>query len=113
MTGPRVLLMTLSVRTSAKGNTYLSGWLGKASLVAFAGEPDKFGNETWDVYLSEPEPRQDRPAKRSEAATVSARPPPVRRFRREGARARQERVSAEIARSYGLGDGDPNDDLPF
>lgn len=50
---PRVHLMTLSVRTSGKGNTYLAGWLGKASVVAFAGEPDKFGNPTWDVFLAE------------------------------------------------------------
>jgi hypothetical protein len=53
----RVLLTTLSVRTSAKGRAYLSGWLGKASVVAFAGEPDKHGNPTWDVFLCEPEPR--------------------------------------------------------
>ncbi len=38
----RVLLMQLSERTSARGNRYLSGWLGKASVVAFqAEEPDK------------------------------------------------------------------------
>jgi hypothetical protein len=61
MTGPRVLLATLSVRTSAKGRQYLSGWLGKASLVAFEGQPDRWGNPIWDVYLSEPEPRQERP----------------------------------------------------
>jgi hypothetical protein len=59
VSGNRVLLMTLSVRTSAKGNSYLSGWLGKASVVAFAGEPDKWGNETWDVFLAEPEPKRD------------------------------------------------------
>jgi hypothetical protein len=57
MNGPRVLLMSLSVRTSARGNTYLSGWLGKAQVVGFSGEPDKFGNPTWDIYLAEPEPR--------------------------------------------------------
>jgi hypothetical protein len=44
MNGPRVLLATLSVRTSAKSNEYLVGWLGKASVVGFPGEPDKFGN---------------------------------------------------------------------
>ena len=32
--GPRVLLMQLSERTSGRGNRYLSGWLGKASVVA-------------------------------------------------------------------------------
>ena len=55
--GPRVLLMQLSERTSGKGNRYLSGWLGKASVVAFAGEPDKHGNPTWDVFVSEPQSR--------------------------------------------------------
>jgi hypothetical protein len=53
----RVLLARLSVRTSAKGNRYLSGWLGKASVVGFPGEPDKHGNETFNLYVSEPEPR--------------------------------------------------------
>jgi hypothetical protein len=60
MSGPRVLLMTLSERTSAKGTAYLSGWLGKARLVGFkAKEPDKYGNEVWEIYAQEPEPRAD------------------------------------------------------
>jgi hypothetical protein len=54
---PRVLLTTLSVRTSAAGRQYLSGFLAKARVVAFEGEPDRFGNPTWDLFLSEPEPR--------------------------------------------------------
>jgi hypothetical protein len=54
---PRVLLAQLSVRTSAKGNRYLSGWLGKASVVGFEGEPDRHGNKVWDIFVSEPEPR--------------------------------------------------------
>ena len=33
----KVLLMTLSERTSGKGRRYFSGWLGKASVVAFEG----------------------------------------------------------------------------
>src|SRR4051812_31179836 len=59
MNPSRVLLMQLSQRTSAKGNAYLSGWLGKASVVAFAGEPDKHGNPTWDLFVSTPEPRPE------------------------------------------------------
>ena len=58
MSTSRVLLTTLSVRRSAKGTEYLSGWLGKASVVAFSGEPDKFGNATWDVFVCPPEQRQ-------------------------------------------------------
>jgi hypothetical protein len=68
--GHRVLLTTLSVRTSAKGRRYLSGWLGKAGLVAFEGEPDKFGNPTWNVFLSEPEPRPDQPRSESRKETT-------------------------------------------
>jgi hypothetical protein len=136
LSGNRVLLMTLSVRTSAKGNVYLAGWLGRASVVAFSGEPDKFGNETWDVFLAEPEPRdatpkpparppgrEEPPAPPAAASSAGARPgasqagragttTPQRRFRREGARARQERVSGEVARGYGL-EADPDDPLPF
>jgi hypothetical protein len=131
MSGPRVLLTTLSVRTSAKGNTYLSGWLGKASVVAFQGEPDKYGNETWDLFLCEPEPR-DRPAastppprgtsapQESAAASGRAMAPPSptarpggshRPFHRESAAARQDRVAGEIVREHGA---DVLDDaIPF
>ena len=36
----------------------MSGFLGKARVVAFkAKEPDKFGNEQWELFVSEPEPR--------------------------------------------------------
>jgi hypothetical protein len=132
MSGNRVLLMTLSCRTSAKGNSYLAGWLGKASVVAFAGEPDKFGNPTWDVFLAEPEPKRDSvqrpsasPPERVEAAPAPAPaasdggtrpdgpPPPQRRYRPEGKAAQRERVAGEVAAAYGLGDRDPDDPLPF
>jgi hypothetical protein len=130
MTGNRVLLMTLSCRTSAKGNSYLAGWLGKASVVAFAGEPDKFGNPTWDVFLAEPEPKRDSvqrpsasPPERdpapgpSSAATSDAAARPGasgRRYRPEGKAAQRERVSAEIARGLGVhSDADLNDEIGF
>ena len=58
---PRVLLLTLSRRTSAKGREYLSGYLGKTSVVGFPGEPDKFRNETWDLFVSPAPPRQQSP----------------------------------------------------
>ena len=55
MNGEKVLLMELRQRTSAAGNVYLSGWLGKASVVAFldreASEP------TWQVFVSTPAPK--------------------------------------------------------
>ena len=60
---PKVLLMQLSERTSAKGTRYLSGFLGKAKLVAFLDQaPDRYGNPQWSVYASEPAPRGDQVA---------------------------------------------------
>jgi hypothetical protein len=54
----RVLLLTLSERTSAKGVAYMSGFLGKARVVAFkAKEPDKYGNPQWELYVHEHEPK--------------------------------------------------------
>ena len=58
---PRVLLLTLSRRTSAKGNEYWAGWLGKASVVGFPGAADKYGNETVDLFVSPAPPRQHPP----------------------------------------------------
>jgi hypothetical protein len=53
----KVLLLELKERLSGNGNRYLSGWLGKASVVAFldrdAAEP------TWQVYVSTPKPRPE------------------------------------------------------
>jgi hypothetical protein len=57
--GSKVLVLELRERTSAKGLRYLAGWMGKARLVAFAGEPDETGHQVWSVYASEPEPRGD------------------------------------------------------
>jgi hypothetical protein len=71
---PRVLLMVLSERTSSRGTTYLAGWLGKAKVVAFRGkEPDKFGNPTWELFVSEPQPREQPkqlPARREAPAVL-------------------------------------------
>jgi hypothetical protein len=60
---PKVLLLTLSERTSARGNKYMRGWLGRAAVVAFQGEKDEAGNQSLDVYVSTPEPRPDVPRK--------------------------------------------------
>src|SRR4051812_13529895 len=57
----RVLLLELSERTSAKGDAYMSGWLGKASVVAFKAEyADKHGNPVWQVFVTEPQQEQQR-----------------------------------------------------
>jgi hypothetical protein len=114
VTGPRVLLLTLSERTSGKGNRYLSGWLGKASVVAFAGEPDRHGNPTWDLFVSEPQPRaeagQERdPARRPQARDAGgpAKPSASPVARGDGWRGSQYRRPANGARRAPVGDDAP------
>jgi hypothetical protein len=70
----RVLLATLSIRTSARGNAYLSGWLGKAQVVGFPGEADKYGNATWNLYVAEPEQRGEPPTGASSRPVPRSRP---------------------------------------
>jgi hypothetical protein len=48
---PKVLLCNLWERTSARGNRYLAGYLGKAKLIGFKGEPTPDGIETWNIFL--------------------------------------------------------------
>ena len=74
MSALRVLLTTLSVRTSAKGSAYLAGWLGKASVVAFPGEADKFGDPTWDLFSASRSPATAR-QRRAEPRQGAARRP--------------------------------------
>ena len=86
---PKVLLMQLSERTSAKGTRYLSGFLGKAKLVAFLDqERDRFGNPQWSVYASEPAPRGDQVAgDRTAGAGDRAGVPRAEFFYKDNARA--------------------------
>ena len=53
----KVLLTVLWERTSAKGTPYLSGFLGKATLIGFRGDPLDDGTPTWKLYVS---PGKDR-----------------------------------------------------
>src|SRR4051794_26073153 len=117
---PRVLLMQLSERTSARGTKYLSGWLGKASVVGFlAEEPDKFGNPMFNVYASTPDPRPDPggdPAKgyaRQRPESVAQRSPAQHQVRGDGWRGSQYRRPANGARRASAADGEAlvEDDL--
>jgi hypothetical protein len=56
---PKVLLMTLWERTSARGTRYLSGFLGKAKLIGFKGEPTADGTPTWNLFVQEQEPKAE------------------------------------------------------
>jgi hypothetical protein len=67
----KVLIATLWERTSAKGNAYLSGFLGKARIVGFRGEPRSDGAPTWDIYLT-PGREQEEGANRESAKRTTA-----------------------------------------
>ena len=47
----KVLVATLWQRTSDKGTEYLSGFLGKARVIGFRGQPTADGIPTWDIYM--------------------------------------------------------------
>lgn len=73
----KVLIATMWHRTSERGNEYLSGFLGKARIVAFRGEPTADGIPTWNLYLS-PGKEQEEGASRASrprAAPARRKPP--------------------------------------
>jgi hypothetical protein len=127
---PSVVLAELWERTSAKGNTYYLGFMGSVSVALLRdGErphPTRPGETVvvWKLLAQEraapprkaphergPPPGRV-PAPTSQAAHSEAPQRPA--LRREGAKARQERVSAEIARGYGVeSNEDLSDPIPF
>jgi hypothetical protein len=126
---PSLVLAELWERRSAKGNAYFSGFMGNVSLALLRdGErphptrPDEVVT-VWRLVAQERQPKAAaRPPGRDEAAAAATGPPErgarpgaaQRHQRQESARARQERVSAEIAAGLGVhGDEDLNDPVPF
>jgi hypothetical protein len=92
---PKVLLTTLTERTSAKGNVYLTGWLAKARVVGFRGDDDEHGNPVWNLYLSEPERRENGQAGTSERPERPARPAPASNELRRQQRANKAAFDAQ------------------
>lgn len=52
MSGDKVHLLDLRLRTSAAGNQYMSGWLGKAAVVGFLDREQE--GEVWNIFVSTP-----------------------------------------------------------
>jgi len=131
---PSIVLAELWERESKAGRQYFSGYWGNLSVALLRdGErphPTRPG-EVVKVWRLVGQERQPRPAAQKPPASPPERdappaPPAAPSSagarpgasqgpqRREGARARQERVSAEIASGLGVqGDEDLNDPLPF
>ena len=57
MSGEKVHLMDLRLRTSAAGNQYLAGWLGRAAVVGFRDRDAD--DEVWNIFVSTPAPRRN------------------------------------------------------
>ncbi len=73
MKDSKVHLFDLRERTSASGNRYLSGWLGKAAVVAFL---DREAEEpTWQVYVSQPKQQDGAPRRRAPRQERAPRSP--------------------------------------
>ena len=115
-------------RTSAKGNALPERTGLRASHDHVRRQPDKHGNATWDVFLSQPEPRDGtrgharaRQCMRRQAGalTYPRRPTAVLALHKaprpeSATRLGQERISAEMARRYGVQrDEDLNDAIQF
>jgi hypothetical protein len=104
MSEARVLLTRLSVRTSARGNEYLVGPLGNARLVGFKSrEPDKYGNEQWELYVAEPPPKREH-----EPASTDALPRGETRVHRTQRRDPREEHVDELASRF-----QPDTEIPF
>ena len=78
-TDQKVLITTLWQRTSERGNDYLSGFLGKARIIAFRGAATADGTLTWNVYLQPG--REQSEAEGSSRSGSNRRPTGVRRWR--------------------------------
>ncbi len=73
----KVHLFDLRLRTSAAGNDYLTGWLGKASVVAFLDREAE--GTVWQVFVSTPQPRPNSNAAPSGTPSpLAPRPRPSR-----------------------------------
>jgi hypothetical protein len=69
----KVLVCTLWQRVSARGNEYLSGYLGKGRLVGFRGAPTADGTPTWDIYITPGKEQEKAEAERNPAASRPAK----------------------------------------
>jgi hypothetical protein len=70
----KVLIATLWQRTSERGNEYLSGFLGKARVVGFHGEPTPDGVPTWNLYLTPGKEQETGTDQRPRAAAAKRQP---------------------------------------
>ena len=110
MNRPRLVLTELrGYRSERTGNTYFSGYLGKARVVMLRDErAECTGKEVarWNILLEEPEPREDREARTGGVPSASRPPrrsagPSNSRGGRPGARPAQQSTRSQQDRRAG------------
>jgi hypothetical protein len=89
---PKVLIATLWQRRSARGNEYLSGFLGKARIIGFRGEPTPEGIPTWNIFLQ--------PGKEQEKAEAERKPASSRPAISEQPRQQQRQQQPDLNRPF-------------
>lgn len=52
-----VHIARLVERVNDEGENVLSGWFGNAKIVGYRGRPTDAGNETWLLFVTEPDER--------------------------------------------------------
>jgi hypothetical protein len=102
---PRVLLAELTERTSANGNRYVSGWLGKARIIGFWSDgEDREGNATTVLRLFVQEPDQ-KPQERQPGRSPASAAPRRQEVRQRAAYEAQRRHDDVLANL--------NDPIPY
>jgi|SRR5215472_2946574 len=87
----KILLAVLWERTSASGRKHLSGYLGKAKLIGFKGEPTPDGTPTWDLYVQPCGQRESRSPTSSNRTGIQRWAPKT--AEKPAARAQARRIS--------------------
>jgi len=96
---PRVLLAELTERTSAAGNRYVSGFLGKARIIGFWGDgEDREGNTTSVLRLFVQEPEQRSPERQDRPAS----PPTAAAERRREQRTQRNEAAAQARHEHAM-----------
>jgi hypothetical protein len=76
-TDGKVLLTVLWQRTSERGVEYLSGFLAKARIVGFKGEPSADGTPTWNLFIAPGRDQQEGGGRHPPREPAPPRPTPA------------------------------------
>ena len=90
---------------------YLTGWLAKAQVIGFRAEDDEHGNPVWNLYLSEPERRENGQAGASDRQERPVRSAPASTELRRQQRANKASLDAQRRHEDAM--TNLNDQIPY